>query len=301
MSWLAEHEDLIRIIALNVMLACSLSLPLRMGQFQVSQPAFMAVGAYAGALISLHLDWPFPLVIVAAVAMATAAAVVVGAVLLNRLTAVFLALSSFVVVELLRVAVFNVGSLGGALGLYNVPRRATTALIVGMTVAVVVLLFLLDRSRFGVAMRTVRDDRLAAAGIGLSVRRMDLIVFALSAAIAGLAGVLRAHFIYTVNPNDFGLGRILDLLTFTIVGGIAVVAGPVVGAISVTLLNEGLSVFREWRTVVNGGLLLAIVLFLPGGLASIPSVLRRGTGWVRSSVAGRRAVPAGAGQGGGGP
>jgi branched-chain amino acid transport system permease protein len=104
----------------------------------------------------------------------------------------------------------------------------------------------------------------------------------LGAAIAGLAGGLEAHFTFMVAPNGFGFGRVVDMLVFAVVGGAQTFYGPVLGAAFLTLLPE---ILREvsplvgiepgpLRLLVNGLVLLAVILFLPAGIVSLPHRVR---------------------------
>ena len=258
-----------------------------MGQFQVSQPAFVAFAAYSSALVSLNAPGiPFVLTALIGILVAIVVALLIGPVFL-RLQGVFLALASFALVGLVVAATYNIAVIGGAQGLFNVPRRVGTYPLLLIALLVVALLAVLKRSPFGVAMRAIADDPLGAGGSGINVKRMHLYVFTVSAAIAGLAGVLRVHLFFTVNPSEFGLVRILDMLAFVIIGGTGSVLGPLIGAIVVTLLGEGFRSLEEWRVVLNGVLLLVIVLFLPGGLVSLrlPTFLRRRKPVAKEAVA----------------
>jgi len=93
-----------------------------------------------------------------------------------------------------------------------------------------------------------------------------MLAFALGAAIAGLAGTLNAHLTFFIGPQEFGFDRGVEILTMTILGGINSLFGPVIGAFIITLLPELLRSFKDYRSVVNGLILVVIVLFLPKGL-----------------------------------
>jgi branched-chain amino acid transport system permease protein len=280
-DFMAQHDALIQITVVNVMLACALYLPLRMGQFQVAPAAFMAVGGYTTALVTTKYEWGPVLTVVVSVAAAGVFGAVVGSVLLWRLEGVYLALGSFVVVELVRVTALKTEALGGSLGMYGVPMDLSTNVGIVAALAVVALLGLLQASRFGLAMSALRDDRLAAAGIGIRVRRVEIYVFALSSAIAGLAGCFRAEYFFSVGASDYGLNRVLEMITFVIVGGMGGVLGPLLGAVALTVLMEPLAEFAEWRTFIQGAILLATIIFLPGGLYSLGGKARRLYRWVR--------------------
>ena len=113
--------------------------------------------------------------------------------------------------------------------------------------------------------------------------RLTLVkVVGLTAALAGLAGGLEAHLTFLVAPSGYGFGRVVDMLVQAVVGGVAHFGGPVLGAAFLTLLPEGLREVSHLtgmepgplRLLANGLVLLAVILFLPNGLVSLPGRLR---------------------------
>jgi branched-chain amino acid transport system permease protein len=91
--------------------------------------------------------------------------------------------------------------------------------------------------------------------------------------LAGLAGVLYARLFFYIEPNNFGFDTGLDALTYVVVGGSHIFLGSVLGAALLTALPELLRFLNNYRTVVNGLVLLGVILFLPGGLVDLPAVL----------------------------
>jgi branched-chain amino acid transport system permease protein len=151
--------------------------------------------------------------------------------------------------------------------------------------AVAVALWIFGRlrgSKWGFALEAIREDEPAARTMGIHTTRYKLAMLVLGAALAGLAGAFEAHFTFMVAPNGFAFTRVVDMLVFAVVGGTAAFYGPVLGAAFLTLLPE---VLREvaprfglepgpLRTMVNGLVLLAVILFLPNGMVSLPARLR---------------------------
>ena len=110
--------------------------------------------------------------------------------------------------------------------------------------------------------------------MGVDVNNTKLLAFVLGALLAGLAGALNAHLTFFIGPNEYGFDRGVEILTMTILGGIGSIAGPVVGAVILTVLPEMLRAFNDFRLVINGLILILIVLFLPKGIWD-PSRMRR--------------------------
>jgi branched-chain amino acid transport system permease protein len=144
------------------------------------------------------------------------------------------------------------------------------------------LFWRLRGSRWGYALEAIREDEPAARTMGIPTAAYKLAMLVLGAALAGLAGALEAHYTFMVAPNGFGFGRVVDMLVFAVVGGAQVFWGPVVGAAFLTVLPE---LLREvsplvgiepgpLRLMVNGLVLLAVILFLPNGIVSLPGRLR---------------------------
>jgi len=133
-------------------------------------------------------------------------------------------------------------------------------------VAVLSILWRLRRSRIGRAFEAINEDAVAASLMGIGVMAHKMLAFVLGAAIAGLAGALNAHLTFFIGPSEFGFDRGVDILTMAILGGTGGLTGPVLGAAIVTLLPELLRGFKDFRTMINGLILVLIVLFLPKGL-----------------------------------
>jgi branched-chain amino acid transport system permease protein len=94
------------------------------------------------------------------------------------------------------------------------------------------------------------------------------VVFILSAILAAAAGVLKAHLTRTIDPSDYGFNAAVEILTFAVLGGTTTLIGPIVGGFLLTALPEMLRGLKDYRTIVNGVILLAVIIYLPGGLAN---------------------------------
>ena len=138
--------------------------------------------------------------------------------------------------------------------------------MVAAVVGTLLILWRLRRSRIGRAFEAIKEDAVAASLMGIGVMAHKMLAFALGAGIAGLAGALNAHLTFFIGPSEFGFDRGVDILTMTILGGTGGLTGPVLGALIITLLPELLRGLRDFRTMVNGAILVLIVLFLPKGL-----------------------------------
>ena len=260
------YSNLVLTIGINALLALSIWLTLSCGLLAMANAAFMGLGAYTASLLTMSLGAPFPVAVLGGIALPTVVALLVGLPTL-RLSGVYLAMATLGFGEVVRVFLLNADSLtGGALGLSGIPQLTQWWHVVLALVAALLVLWRLRRSRIGRAFEAIKEDEIAASLMGIGVMAHKMLAFALGAAIAGLAGALSAHLSFFIGPNEFGFDRGVDILTMTIFGGIGGLTGPVLGATVITLLPELLRSFRDYRTMINGAILVLVVLFLPKGL-----------------------------------
>src|SRR5882672_2100385 len=261
------YESLFAFVGINGLLALSVYATLCCGQLSLANAGFMAIGAYTGALITLRAPGVPFIAALAASALAPAVVAVPLGLPVLRLRGVFLAIATVGFGEVVRLFFVNWDYTNGALGL-------------------ALALFVLGRlrgSRTGYALEAIREDETAARTMGIYATGHKLAMLVLGAALAGLAGGLEAHHTFMVAPGGFAFGRVVDMLVQAVVGGTAAFYGPVVGAAFLTVLPE---VLREagarlglapgpFRLFLNGAILLAVILYLPNGLVSLPERFRR--------------------------
>jgi len=278
--WLT-YQSTVAFIGLNGLLALSVYTTLSCGQLSLAQAAFMAIGAYASAILTFHSGLPF----VVNLAVATLLPALVSAPLglpVLRLKGVFLAIATIGFGEVVRIFFVNLDYTNGALGLTAVPQRTSIWMIYAALGAALFVLWRIRGSRAGYALEAIREDEPAARTMGIDAARYKLAMLALGAAFAGLAGALEAHYTYMVSPSTYSFTRVVDMLVYAVVGGTSVFYGPVVGAAFLTALPE---VLREisarvglapgpLRLFVNGAVLLVVILFLPEGISSLPRRIR---------------------------
>jgi branched-chain amino acid transport system permease protein len=278
--WLT-YQSAVGFIGINGLLALSVYATLSCGQLSLANAGFMAMGGYTAALLTLHTALPFPLVLLAGMLVPAIVACPLGLPVL-RLRGVFLAIATIGWGEVVRLALVNWDYTNGALGLVAIPQRAGP---IGIYVCLALALFVLWRirgSKTGYALESIRQDEPAARTMGINTTAHKLAMFVLGAALAGLAGGLEAHLTFMVAPSQYGFSRVVDMLVYAVVGGIAYVFGPALGAAFLTLLPE---ILRELsrlsglqpgplRLFVNGLVLLLVIVFLPNGLVSLPDRIR---------------------------
>jgi branched-chain amino acid transport system permease protein len=278
MEWLetfwATYSTLVLSIGTNVLLALSIYLTLVCGLLTVGNAAFMGIGAYTAALLSLHSGLPFYLSLVLGALLPAALALLLGPPTL-RLSGVYLAMATLAFGEIVRIFLLNSESLtGGALGLNGIPQHTQWFDVLVIVSAALYALLRVAGSRIGRTMAAICQDEIATELMGLNVRTYKLFAFALGAALAGLAGGLNAHFTFFISPNEYGFDRGVEILAMGVLGGTGSPWGAVIGGVLITLLPELLRGLGNYRPLINGVILIVIILYSPKGIWDLTRFVR---------------------------
>ncbi|MBV8753377.1 MAG: branched-chain amino acid ABC transporter permease [Hyphomicrobiales bacterium] len=234
----------------NVLAAYSFYLPFKTGQVSLGQAGFMAIGAYASAVLTQKFGVPFAAALPVAAVVAGMMGVLVGFPAL-RIKGIYLLLLTLGFAEIVQVITLSWDFVGGAQGFRQIPFIPSILEYVVALIIVLVLFFArLERSSLGRAMDAVHQDETAAEVMGLDVVRIKLLAFGLGAAIAGLAGALYAHHATYIDSNSFNIMVGVEILMFVIIGGSSTYWGPLLGAGFLTLLPEFLRTLRDWLELV---------------------------------------------------
>jgi branched-chain amino acid transport system permease protein len=263
------HTVLIAQIGINSILAASMFLVLYSGQLSLAAPGFMAVGAYTAVLMGLYWNTPLAVNLLAGTLLAGVVGFLVGLPVL-RLRGVFLAIATIGFIEALTEGVIlNLPITGEGLGLKNPGADPLTGinLVLISLAAVIFIVWRVTRGRLGRAWAAIRQDEVAALSQGIHVERYKMVAFVLSALLAGFAGGLESHLNFFVDPNEYGVTRTVQVLTFAVLGGAGNVFGPVVGALFLTSLPEIVRIPNfDPRDVISGAILIAVIIFRPQGI-----------------------------------
>jgi branched-chain amino acid transport system permease protein len=272
-------EPVIQFMLVNAILGLSIYLTLYTGMFSLANAGFMAIGAYAGVILTQNFGLPLWAGLIGGMLVAALVAVPIGLPVL-RLRDIYLAIATIGFGEVVRILILNFDTLmssilgqpvvltEGALGIKGIPKVVETWHLILFLLIASYFIVRLHRSRFGLAMAAIRQDEQAASNMGIDVVYVKNAVFILSAILAASAGVLKAHLTRTIGPNDFGFGLAVDILAYAVLGGTSTFIGPIVGGFVLTALPEILRDFKQYRGVVNGAILLLVIVYLPGGLVN---------------------------------
>ncbi len=269
------------------------------GQVSLGHAAFFGIGAYTSAVLAVRYGQPFGVDFLAAILVTGLAGTVLGLPSL-RVRHDFLVLATMGV-NFVVVAVFKyVDFFGGAMGLVNIPAPeffGTTfrggvpylLLVWGYVVVVWLVSWYISKTWVGLAFHTIRLDEDAAAAVGVSSARFKIYAFGISAALAGGAGSLYAHFIGSVFPDTFVFVESIAILSMIVFGGVGTLRGPIIGAIILKAAPELLRFVQDYRFTIYGALLVLMMLFQPMGLIGEGSWLWRNlTALFRRPAAGQQ-------------
>jgi branched-chain amino acid transport system permease protein len=308
---------------LGALLGLSVYLPLACGQLSLATPGFYAIGGTLAALLSTRVPalsgaamagegggggvpiYPLSSLLLEMVLAALLCAVVAEGLgrLVLRLQGIYLTIATIALVEILRVVSLNLEITGGAVGIFAIPQpfAAPTGYALFCLALLVLVGWLCQRlavTRPGLAMAAIRDDAIAAASSGIAIERWKRLAFVLSAVVAGVSGVVAAHFLNAWNPRLGNFDASITTLAFVVFGGSRTWLGPVVGGLALTALPELLRPVGDLRLIVFGLVILLGPSLFPQGLITpelltslasrLPRPLQRRLGMDRGASRNRR-------------
>jgi branched-chain amino acid transport system permease protein len=268
---------MLNMVGIYSLLAIGLNLVLGYcGQFSVGQAGFFAIGAYTSALLSVEANFSFWLALPISGIAAGLAGLIVGPVL--RLRGIFLGMSTLAFGEITRLIITNWVSLtNGPNGIMDIPPPqigpfsfSTETSFYYLILVIVVINYIVGlrmvNSRFGRAMKAIRDNPDAAEVMGVWAARYKIETWIVAAFFAGIAGSLAAHLNAYISPDEFTFWTSVNLIFMLIVGGMGTLGGSIVGAFVIVCLPEFFRVFAEYRMIIYPFAVILILIFVPEGL-----------------------------------
>ena len=267
--------------------AMSLNLELGFtGLYNFGHIAFFAIGAYTSALLSIN-GIPIPMAITAALVAAGVAGAILARFTLG-LSGDYFGIATLVFAEMIQLILLNErGLTRGPMGLPDIPRpiwlgsgqESLVLFLFAVALGTVVVFLLLQRmtnSPFGRALKVIREDEFVAQALGKNTMSLKTKVMVTGSVLAGLAGVLWAHYITYISPSDFTLNETILVLLCVVVGGKGTNLGPLVGSFVIIFLGEFVRFipippdFSRFvapiQGMIYGGLLIVMMLKRPQGL-----------------------------------
>jgi branched-chain amino acid transport system permease protein len=245
------------------------------------QTSFFGLGAYVGTLLMLHAGFHWGAAAAAAAAVGLVVAMPLGGVML-RLKGPYFAIGMFALTRVYEAIAYGWDSLTqGGTGLYLPPVLNLTPIyytLAGIALAMILLTWWIDNSRFGLQLLTIREDEGAAESLGVKTTRLKVMAFSMSAVAPSACGSLFATYLSFIDPmTAFAPVNELTTIAMVLFGGIGTVLGPFVGAVLLSILNELLwARFSELYLGMVGVAIAIVVLFMPRGIVNIAA--RRG--WI---------------------
>jgi len=244
------------------------------GLVSVGQQAFVGLGAYFVLYLALHGTSPFWALPVAVVGCAVAGLPLWW--LVSRLRSGYFAIATWVLAATIMLIIERFPSLGSGTGMplpgfagYNVALLTADTYWAGLavTVASLLVIYLLLRSRLGLVLTAIRDDEVAARSSGARVALARMLVFVVAAAGCGAAGALLAIDQLQVQPSAvFSVQRTAEMAFATIIGGIGTIEGPIIGTAVFIVLQQELAPYNAWYLIILGLVAIGVALFAPRGL-----------------------------------
>jgi branched-chain amino acid transport system permease protein len=273
---LDQYVQLILIyVGINIILTVSLNLINGyMGEFSVGHAGFMAIGAYIASILTVNvfpqasIDFLFPAAILAGG---------IGAALIGFLVAIpsfktrgdYLAIVTLAFGMIVKSGLENIDAVGGPRGMLGMDKLTTLPWVFFWTVLSVWVIRNLVYSKFGRGVLSIREDEIAASLMSVNTRQVKIIAFVVSSFFAGIAGGLFAHALQFINPRMFDILKSTDILIMVYLGGIASIAGSIIGAIIYTILLEVLRPLGIWRMVLMPLMLVLLMIYRPRGIMGL--------------------------------
>lgn len=258
---------IITMIEINVILAVSLNLILGIsGQFSLGHAGFMAIGAYASAIITQSIAnyWGFFLGLLVGVAISSVIALIEGIPTL-RLKGDYLAIATLGVSEIIRITINNLEITNGPKGIYNLPQFSSWSVVYIFACIITMIVVNLIHSKTGRAILAVRDNEIAASAVGISPTKYKVIAFVVGAVGASIAGSLYANYIQSVTPGDFTFMQSISALIMVVLGGVGSITGSILAAVVLGIVDIILQNYGALRMVLYSLILILFMLFRPSG------------------------------------
>jgi len=267
------------------------------GQISFGHAGFFCIGAYGSVLLS-HSEWGVaklgitPLPPILSIPLMGLVAALIGALLskpASKLVFHFLSLLTIAFNQIMYLVVANFpGLTNGFIGITRVPpvklqlfgatlldftavksKYSYVFLVMAVLAALLILKQNIVRSKLGRSMIAIRENQTAANGCGVNIMRAKTVSFAISAFYVGIAGGLLAHMVGFISPDTFVQNTSVIFITMLLFGGSGNMTGPILGALVITFVQESFQSLQDYRMLIYGTFLLAVILYQPAGLVGL--------------------------------
>lgn len=283
-----SQQELLVLLTINVLVVASYRLQTLTGEWSLAHVVMMGSGAYASALFAKSFGFPVPLAMIGGAIVAGLVAALMSFPLF-RMKGFYFLIGSFAAGEILRLIWKRfTNPFGGPKGIQRIPGFPGIDLgfiridfydpanyyylVLAVVMVSLWVLYRIETSRIGLTFHAIHWQDKLSESVGVDAFRYRMLAFVVAAFFAGLAGALYAHYLSTVNPNQFDVNTMVYVLIWTIVGGTSRWYGPILGVVTLTIIDEvilrGIGA-DQVRPLLYGGILILAILFLPNGLESL--------------------------------
>ncbi|MFH2013033.1 MAG: branched-chain amino acid ABC transporter permease [Pseudomonadota bacterium] len=270
-SILFSNDNLV-FVGINIIATWGVYVAFMTHQISLAQGGFMAIGAYMAGAATVKWGMPLGMAIPVAILSSGFIGVAFGYPAL-RTRGLYLVMVTLGLNEVIRVIFQNVPYWGGQLGFQGM-RGTTVGLVWTFVLILGIFIIMLEKSRFGKACRAIFEDEIASSTAGINIVYVKVASFGIGAAMGGLSGALYAHYMFYIEPNNFGMMLSIQFLLYLILGGHQTFWGCALGVAILTYLPEYLRWAYQWRMVIYAILALVLVTLRPQGIITIETSVK---------------------------
>ena len=259
---------------------------LNTGQWNFGQAGLLAIGAFISAILVDRYMMNFWATVWIAAVCTSLIAMVIGYPILRLKGAYFGILTITLVVAINQIILIARDWTGGAVGIYNLApinpllgvdfvasKVPAYYFALGMVLAMVAAYALIEQSRIGKLFGAIRQADTLAESVGVDIARYKVIAYVTASFFAGMAGAYSGHYFRLAHPDTYDMWPSIYYVAYTITGGSALIVGPIIGSFVLIVVQEALRPTYEWQAAILAAIFIGVIMFLPGGMVSLPSVL----------------------------
>lgn len=290
-----SHLYIIHILiltAINVILASSLRFINLSGHLSLAHGGMMAIGAYTSTLLVMNLGFSYWLTLLLAGIFAAVIACLVGFPFV-RIKGVYFAMVTLFLAAIVTTIAEQWQSLtGGTVGITNIPRPDPIIipgllnitfsskvdfyyLIVFIMLVSLIIMYSVEHSRIGLILRGIQQSDSLAESVGINTTGYKVLAFCIGCFFASLTGGFYAHYISSISPRVFGFLFTINIVVYMIVGGSGRFAGPILGALILSILPEVLRPLQQYVPFFFSAVLILVIFFMPEGIVGLPERLKK--------------------------
>lgn len=277
---------------MSIILASSLRLILTSGQMSLGHGGMMAIGAYTSAIMVMKLGLSTWVLLPVAGLAAAVVALLVGYPF-TRLKGIYFVMVTVFLAQIVELILEQWRSMtGGTSGLTSIPRPNAIVipgllnidfsskaefyyLILVISLVSLLILYALEHSYIGRNWKSIQQSDSLAESVGINTARYKVLAFTIGCFFAGIAGAFYAHYMAVLTPSGFGFLYAVYTLVYMVAGGMKRFAGPIIGAVVLTILPEWVRVLKVYQPILFAAVLILIIFFLPEGIVSLPERLKK--------------------------